>query len=317
MRPWDPGAGKRTHTIDRRRFLQGGLGVFCLSAIGTAAAEPALLSPGATYFGARLLRRVDPQGMPSFQPDTFGPMTHFIFPVGVAATPVDVYIADAGHSALFRYDPSVDAMMVVPGVAVTQQTRIAAVYDGSVVVADGRLGVPRRYSRNGRQLPAIDPRNTGSRFDEIAVDPVSGRYLGLDRVQRRIEEVHPLGRSSGILPEGLLPHLPSTMALDRQTLYAAAQDCQCITVVDLVRRDSQVLVEDLAQVTAMAAGDGWLVVADNVERILRIYRERTLRGDPDYESLGLMNPLGLSIARGVLYVADAGTRRIVTFRLRP
>lgn len=311
------GAGKPSHNPVRRRLLQGGLAGVLLATIGVAAGETSVITPAMSYMGARILRRVDPQGIPSFQADTFGPMTPFVFPVAVAASPLDIYIADAGLGALFRYDPTMDAMMAVPGVRVTQQTKIAAVQDGSVVVVEGHRGAPRRFSRAGRLLQNIDPQNTGGRFDEIAVDSVTGRYLGLDRVSRRIEEVHPLGRSSVILGEELLPRLPGAMALDGQMLYAAGQDCQCVVAIDLARRDRSILVEDVSQATVLAAGEGWLVVADNAERVLRIYRDRILRGDPDYDTLGLVNPQGMSISRGVLYVADPATRRIASFRLRP
>lgn len=317
MKPMDPGAGERPRRFGRRYFLKGGLASFALSALGVAADEPAVATAAGSYVGGRLLRRVDPRGFPLAGPDTFGPMTLFVFPVAVAAGPFDIYIADAGLAVLFRFDPTLDAMMVVPGVRVSEQTRIAAVQDGSVVVTEGRMGAPRRFSRTGRLMQTIDPQNTAHRFDEIVVDPVSGRYFGLDRVQHRVEEVLPLGRSSNILGDDLLPRLPSALALDKDTLYAAGQDCQCIMAIDLFRRDRQVLVEDVIQATAMAAGDGWLVVADNVERVLRIYKDRILRADPDYGALGLANPQGLSVARDKLYVADPGGRRIATFRLRP
>lgn len=312
------GAGRRKAIFSRRHFLQGAIAAVSASLLGPAFAEgPALLSPAGGYFGARILRRTDPQGFPVPAPDAFGPMTMFVAPVGVSAGPLDIYIADAGLSALFRYDPSLDAMAVVSGVRVTEQTRVAAVQDGSVVVSEGRLGMPRRFSRAGRPLQTINPMNVPSRFDDIVVDPASGRYFGLDRVQRQIEEVQPLGRSAGVLPSELLPGLPGALALDKQTLYAAGQDCHCIVAIDLFRRDKQVIAEDFTDVTALAAGDGWLIVADNVERVLRIYKDNVLRGDPGYDQLNLVNPRGFSIARGMLYVADAGARRVSIFRLRP
>lgn len=329
MRHRDPGAGKRPFAsaaaaavsshlpFSRRRFLGAGLAAFALAAAGPGrAAEPALLTPAQSVAGGRLLRRVDAQGLPAPGADAFGPMTFFVFPVAVAATPFDLYVADAGLGALFRYDAMLDGMFAVPGVRVTQQTRIAAVHDGSVVVSEGRLGAPRRYDRGGRLLQAFEPQNTASRFDDIAVDPASGRYFGLDRLQRRIEEVQPLGRSSSILPEGLLPRLPGALAVDGQTLYAAGQDCQCVVAIDLFRRAAQVLAEDLTQAGALAAGEGWLVVADPVERVLRVYREQALRGDASFAALHLVNPQGMAIARGQLYVADAGARRVAVFRLK-
>lgn len=309
-------AGKPLGKRGRRLFLKGGLSGLLLLPFRFAVADSPVISPAMSYAGARLLRRVDRQGMPDLRAEAFGPMTFFVFPVSVAAGPFDIYVADAGLSAVFRYDPALDAMMVVPGIRATQQTRLSAAPDGSVLVAEGRHAVAQRYSRNGRLMQTIDPLNTASRFDDILMDPKTGRYLGLDRVQRRIEEVHPLGRAGNSLPVDMLPLLPTAMALDDTILYAAGQDCGCVVAIDLFRRNSQVVVEDVVQVIAMAAGEGWLVVADNAQRLVRIYHNGVLRADPSYESLQLFNPQGLSIFRGMLYVADAGNRRIAAFRLR-
>lgn len=280
-------------------------------------AEAPLLVPLAIHAGGRLLRRVDAQGIPAMTPDAFGPYTFFIFPVAVAVGPMDIFVADAGLGVLFRLDPAMDAMATIPGVQVSQQTRIAALVDGSVVVTDGRLGVPRRYSRGGVLLQRFQPVNTGSRYEDFAVDGGSGKIFGLDRIQRRIEEIQPLGHAASLLPENLLPALPGAMAVDANTLYVFGQDCRCIQRVDLFNGERQNLVEQIGQVAALAAGDGWLAYIDPVERTLRIYRNGALRLDSGFESLKLANPVGLSIARNVLYIADAGSRRVLTYRLRP
>ncbi|HEY9192768.1 MAG TPA: hypothetical protein VIO81_07825, partial [Methyloversatilis sp.] len=75
--------------------------------------------------------------------------------------------------------------------------------------------------------------------------------------------------------------------------------------------------EDLGNVTALAAGDGWLVVADGMERQLRVYRDGVLRADPGFADLRLVNPQGMAVMNRLLYVADPGSRRIATFRLNP
>jgi hypothetical protein len=121
------------------------------------AAAGGVINPGQSYPGARLLQRMNPAGMPEMRPDTFGPMTLFVFPIAVAATGMDLYIADAGLGALFRYDPSLDSMAAIPGVRITQQSRIAALPDGSVVVANGSAAPARRFARGGRAMQGIDP----------------------------------------------------------------------------------------------------------------------------------------------------------------
>lgn len=255
--------------------------------------------------------------MPEMRPDAFGPMTLFVFPIAVAATGMDIYIADAGLGALFRYDPGLDSMAAIPGVRITQQSRIAALPDGSVVVANGSAAPARRFARGGRAMQGIDPQLGAAFYDEVVGDANSGRFYGLDRVQGRLEEIMPHGRGATVLPPGLVPDLPQSMAMDNRRLYVAGRGCGCVVAIDLFGgRSKEIVAEDLVNVGAMAAGDGWLVVADGMERQLRLYRDGALRADPGFAELRLVNPQGMSIANNMLYVADPGSRRIASFRLR-
>lgn len=302
----------------RRRLLQAALGGCALLGAGFAAGQPRVLLPGPVYIGARLLQRVNETGFPDPRPDNFGPMTLFVAPSAVAVSPQrDIYVADAGLATLFRYDPTQDAMSALRGVRVTPQTRLAALSDGSVLVANGGAVPASRYARNGRLMQTLDPQLGSAYYDEVVVDPVSGKYYGLDRVQRRLEEIMPHGRGATVWPEGLLPELPVGMAIDGQQLYVAGRSCQCVVAIELFAgRDLKVVAEDVGEVAAMAAGDGWLVLADARERLLRIHRQGKPLLDLAYQALGLVEPRGLAIAQQTLYVADVATRRLSTFRMR-
>jgi hypothetical protein len=264
------------------------------------------------------MQRINEAGFPDPQQGISGQMMMFVFPVAVAVSPMrDIYIADSGVPALFRYDASLDAMSVVRGVRVTQQTKLAVLNDGSVVVTNGGSVPAIRVSRTGRPMQIIDGRLGSANYDEVAVDVTSGKYYGLDRVQRRLEEIMPQGGGATILPERLLPEQPVTMAMDGQKLYVAGRSCQCVVAVDLFgSRDATIVVEDAGLISALAAGGEWLVVADSRDKILRIYRQGALVGEPDYQTLKLMDPRGMVIANQTLYIADALSRRIVTFRMR-
>lgn len=311
-----PGVGKPVNR--RRRLLLLGAGAGLAAPAGKAlGVANSVITPARSYTGARVLQRVNPTGMPEMRPDTFGAMTLFVFPTAVAATVMDLYIVDAGLGALLRYDPALDAMAVIQGARVTQQSRLAALPDGSVMLSNGGAIPATRYSRAGRVQQRLDP-NLGSAFyDEVVADPNSGRFYGLDRVQGRLEEVMPHGRGATVLPPGLLPDLPTAMAMDSKRLYVAGRACACVEAIDLFgSRDKNILAEDLGNVTALAAGDGWLVIADSMEQQLHIYRDGILRGDPGFAELRLVNPQGMTIANNLLYVADPGGRRIASFRLR-
>lgn len=319
----DPGAGKasrltRPDSLLRRRVLLAGLGGGALLFGGAAGAQNKVLQPGPFYMGARLLGRINETGFPDLRADNFGPMTLFVAPVAVAVSPMrDIYIADAGLGSLFRYDPMQDAMSVLRGVRVTQQTRLAALNDGSVVVANGGAVPATRYTRSGRPMQALDPQLGSAFYDEVAVDSTTGRYYGLDRVQRRLEEIMPHGRGATVLPEGLLPEQPITMAMDGKTLYVAGRACQCVVGIEMFAgRQMAVVADDAGQISALAAGDGWLVTADVRDRVIRVYRQGALLADPEFGTLGLTDPRGMAIAQQTLYIVDTASRRLLTFRMR-
>lgn len=312
MKLQDLDAGKPMDT-GRRMFVLAA----AMYSVGVRAAPASVIMPAQSYMGARLLQRPNMAGMPEMRPDTFGVMTMFVFPVAVASTSMDIYVADAGQGVLYRYDPSVDAMAVIPGVRVTQQTRLAALPDGSVMVANGGSLPAKRFSRGGRLQQNIDPQLGASYYDEIVGDANTGRYYGLDRVQGRLEEIMPHGRGAIVLPYGLLPDLPVTMAMDSGRLYVAGRACGCVVAIDLFGSTSKdIIAENLGNVAGIAAADGWLVVSDSIDRQIRIYKDGILRSDPTFQDLRLVNPQGMSITSNQLFVADPGSRRIATFRLR-
>jgi len=302
----------------RRRFLLAALAGAAALATGPARAKGKVLTPGPAYMGARILQRIGETGFPDTRPESYGPMTLFVAPVAVAVSPMhDIYVADAGLAALFRYDPTQDAMSVVRGARVTQQTRLAALSDGSVVVANGGAVPASRHTRTGRLVQMLDPQMGSAYYDEVVVDSNSGRYFGLDRVQKRLEEIMPHGQGASVLPDGTLPEQPVTMAMDGPVLFVAGRACQCVVAIEMfASRPMSIVAEDLGQVTALAAGGGWLVVADGRDRKLRVHFRGALLAEPDFASLGLVEPRGMAIANQTLYIVDMAARRLLTFRMR-
>lgn len=283
------------------------------------AAEGRHLLPGQAFSGSRIIQRPTDGGFPDLRAGGIGLPTPFVFPVSVAVTPTrDIYVADAGLNAIFRIDPMLDAMNPIRGVVVTQQTRIAAASDGSVIVVNGSAAPVLRIGRSGRIIQNVDAQlGGGSYYDEVVVDSASGRYYGLDKVQRRLEEVMPHGRGGMVLPQELVPEQPTAMAMDGQKIYIAGRGCQCLVAIDVFgMRSMEIVVEDAGPATALAAGDGWLAVADARERQIKLWRQGALLAEADFAGLGLIDPRGMSIAQQTLYVADGAGRRVLSFRLR-
>lgn len=330
MRHPAPGGGESpavAGTVDsgRRRLLRGLAAVGGGLLTGTARAVVEIrpggphLLPDAMLTGARLIQRPTDTGLPDFAVGGIGPLTQFVFPVAVAMTAMrDLYVADAGLGAIFRIDPALGAMNQIRGIRVVQQTRLAVAADGSLVVANGAAAPMVRITRGGRVMQTIDARlGGGSFYDEIAVDPNSGRYYGLDKVQRRLEEIVPQGGSGIVLPTALIPELPTAMAMDSERIYIAGGGCHCLVAIEpFASRNMEIFAEGVGLAQALAAGEGWVALTDTNERLLRVWYRGALLVEAEYASLGLIDPRGLAIAQRMLYVADGAGRRVVSFRLR-
>lgn len=287
-------------------------GIFLLTGCAQAALAPGNatpLTPVRSVQGARLLLDTDPGEI------AFGPWTNLIFPVAVAASPFEMYIADAGSGQLYRYDMMLDGMSVVPGVAVSPQTRLALGNDGSIYVANPGIAPLRRYARGGEQLTDLDPRIGAARYDDIALDRNSGMVYGLDRTFGRIEEIHPLGRSAMPLFDNLLSESPIAIAWDGPRLYFAGQRCGCVIATDLMQRTRSIIAKGFRQPAAIAAENGWLVVLDSFERKLSVYYRDQLRGTAKLDALQLVDPRSIMLNNGLLYAADAGGNKIGILRL--
>ncbi|PKO90367.1 MAG: hypothetical protein CVU18_00975 [Betaproteobacteria bacterium HGW-Betaproteobacteria-12] len=305
----------------RRRWLKGLAAAPLLGlAPGLSRGESRHLLAGRVYMGSRVVQRANPAGFPDPRTGGISPPVQFVFPVAVAATAGgDIFIADAGLGTIFRLDPMQDTMRAIAGIRASQQTRLAATADGSLVVASGSAAPVARFDRTGRLVQFVNPLpGAGTHYDEVAVDAASGRYYGLDKVQRRLEEVMPHGQGAVLVPQQLVPELPTAMAMADGKLYIAGRSCQCLAAIEVFgTRQVEVIADDVTQVIALAAGDGWLALLDGRERLLKLWHKGALLVDSEFAGLGLVDPRGLAITQQTLYVADGASRRLLSFRLRP
>lgn len=322
----DPVAGN-SFQCGRRRLLAaagGGCLQLLLAGCVTTPAQTesmrsqtgGLVAPLRTINGAQLMLRTTPTGMPA-QPGAIGAFTTLVLPVDVAASPLDVFIADGGAGRLYRFDPTLNAMALIAAARVSPQTRLAAGLDGSIVVATPQAGFPVRFDRAGNPLQVINA-NTGSfPYNDVAIDAISGRMYGLDRTQQRIDEILPTGRGGIVLTDRQTPGNPVGLAMDRRTLFVSSRACGCVVMIDPASGQQTTVLEGLANIGPLAAGGGWLVVADLTQRKLFILRDGVLRGTPTFQTLRLAGPQGLALLGDTLHVADGTSRQVVMFRLVP
>lgn len=303
----DPVAGSR-----RRWVLAGGallLGA-CVSpgppAPPARTAGPHLL-PAFGLPGARLLVGHGAGGVAAQR--AFGPYQGFVFPVAVAATGLDLYIADAALGRIFRYDRGYAAMAVMP-VAASSTTRLQAGGDGSLYVLDAAGSGIHRYGRDGQALPVTHPLSPTSRYLDFALDAVSGRAFALDANHARIDRIEPLGRIA--IPE--TESVSGTaIATDGRSLFVADAGCACVQEY----RDGRFLrrwaAGEIRQPRALAAERDRLYLLDGFDRSIAVVHPGGVER-MSAANLGLVAPEAITAHGGQLYVADGAGHSIAVFQ---
>jgi hypothetical protein len=268
------------------------------------------LQPLFSIAGARLIARMDSAGGATF--DAIGQYVPLVFPVAVAASLNDIYIADAGASRLYRYDRTLDAMAVLPETRINASTRLQAGADGSVYVLDTFSSEIRRYSRGGQLLPGLHPRLVTSRYSSFTLDPATGKAYVVDSAHLVIDEIQPLGQFSVDLQR---LDEAGPIATNGQALFVANSRCGCI--VEWLRgRPGRIFgAGQLHQPLSIAVAGLQLYAIDGATRSIALVHEEgvdSLAAAP----LGLLMPETLATANGMLLVADGAGHRVVAFRPR-
>lgn len=263
-----------------------------------------------TLAGARLIARMDSAGGVAF--DAIGQYVPLIFPVAVAASFNDIYIADAGAGRLYRYDRALDAMAALPEARVTPSTRLHAGADGSVYVLDTFSSEIRRYSRGGQALPTLRPRLATSRYSGFTLDPISGKAYVLDSAHLVIDEIQPLGQFSVDIQR---LDEAGPIATNGRALFVANSRCGCI-VEWLQGRPGRIFgAGQLRQPLSIAIDGLQLYAIDGADRSIALVHEEGVEHLPA-ASLGLLAPESLSAGNGMIWIADGAGHRIVAFRPR-
>ncbi len=327
MRPPVPGAGRPPARKHRRAFLAA-VAVLALGPGWTCAAaappEPEaaarLLVPWQTFFGARLVERVDPTGQ--IRPGQGGGFVRFRYPTAVAARGPDLYVADSGAGTLYRFDAALQAMQAVPGVRALPGTRIRVGADHTLFVLDPGAGRLRRFSRDGTPLQTLSDAVAAARFSDFSLDE-TGRIYVLDALGRRIVAFHPAGRAASVFASAMEGggelQAMGAIAGGAVGLLVADSACRCVLRLG---EDGQVAARlgegDLRQPGAIAMDrEGRVFVADAFDQSLKVFGDGVLLASFAAAALGASGIAGIAIDEGFLYVADGAGARIVVLRIRP
>ena len=311
MKPAAPGAGRRRAFLLRGAVLAGALAT--VGCGGTATARPRVahwLEPVFGITGASLTDRVDATGHPlPGGRETYLP---FLFPVAVLAIMGTIYIADAGHRRLFRYERSSGLMHALPGASIAAGSLLRSSADGTVYVLDAMRGEIQRYGVDGRPLPALHPRVPSSRYLDFSVDATTGRVFAIDAMWRVVDRIEPQGRVA-------LAHFDvdaaGPMAIAGDSLLIADAKCKCVSEWQGGRLLRQLAVDQIRMPKALAAEGGEVYVLDGFDRSISRVFQGGLETIPAAE-LNLLAPDQISVSGGMMYVADGASRTVAVFRIR-
>lgn len=311
MKPVVPGAGSRRAFLLRGAALAGALAIVSCggTATGRATAEH-WLEPVFGITGATLTDRVDATGHPlPGGNETFLP---FMFPVAAVASLGAIYIADAGHRRLFRYERSNGLMHALPGVSIAAGSLLRSSADGTLYVLDAMRGEIQRYGIDGRPLPALHPRVPSSRYLDFAVAPGTGRVFAVDAMWRVVDQIEPLGRVA-------LAHLDvpvaGPLAIAGDSLLIADAKCKCVGEWRGGRLVRQLAAGRIRLPKALVAEGGEIYVLDGFDRSI----SRVFQGGLETMAaaeLNLLAPDQISVSGGIMYVADGASRSVAAFRIR-
>lgn len=310
MKPAAPDVSKR------RRWLKAAALVLTPFAFGCAGGDAVRAQVRLPFLrvggivGGRLVSQTDAGGAP--QPGSIGPVVYFIFPVAVAASAIDVFVADAGAGRIFRYDRALETMTALPGMGAGPGTRLQTGPDGSIYVLDPVVGEIRRYSRAGRPLPSLLPRLPSSRYSDFAIDPLTASAYAVDFLNRGIDEIHPLGR---VAMHQMRIEQPGPLASDGRSLFVGDAGCGCVVEWRDGRSIRSYGAGTLRQLKAIAVDRHHVYALDAFDRSVSLLYD----GGADTmtpRDLGLLAPESIAVSAGMLYVADGSGRSIGIYSTR-
>ncbi len=297
-------------------MLQAGAGLLaalCAGCAGAAPRRPAAALPLEPLFsiaGARLIARIDAAG--GAMPGAIGAHVPLVFPVAVASSFNDIYIADAGVSRLYRYDRAYDAMAVMPAGRIDHTTRLQTGPDGSLYVLDAFASEIRRYTRGGQQLPTLRSRQATSRYSGFVVDSLTGKAYAVDSAHLAIDEIQPLGN---LAIEFQRLDEAGPVATDGRGLFVGSARCGCVVEWIQGRQGRRFGAGKLRQPLALAVDGPNLYAIDGYDRSIALVHEDGVE-TMTAASLGLQMPESLVAAAGMILVADGAGRRVAAFRPR-
>ncbi len=250
-----------------------------------------------------------------------------LFPKAVAARANDVFIYDAGHRTIFKFDRALRTL--------TEFTRTSAgqpdvdLYvddDRSVFVVDSDKGDVRQYGPHGELLQQYSDAENLRRPIAVVVGPNPTEILVADGFKAIVLAFNRLGAVSGSfgtrIGRGILFEEISALARSDEETFIVDKLAPTVYVFGrggvLHHAFGEYVLE---QPGAVAVGDYQRVfVADLVDNTIQVFRgpehETAIQGD-DFPEFSFQHVFDLWYSDGFLYVADGLNGRVGVLRVLP
>ena len=327
--------GNRTERLRASRTALLGLALWALALTQGAQGEPPaaaprpavlasasqLMTPMWTLAGGQVVEGMAPGGMPSAFAPTRG-YQPFVRPVAAAAQGPDVYVADAGTGAIWRYDLTLQRMAPLPGVRALVGTKLAVGADRSLYVLDPTGRRVLQFANDGRPLATLgDALNLG-RPVGLAFDP-RGRVLIADGMFQQLVAFHAFGGTPYVLPlrarEARQARNLAGIAADAQGLYLSDLVCHCVLHATLEGEIIERYGEEHLEMPGAIAADGMgrVFVVDNLDGALRVFEGGGLAYELKPAEVGLVRIDDVWIGEGIIVLSDGMGARVQVARLVP
>ncbi len=244
-------------------------------------------------------------------------------PVAVAGWQDQLYIADAGRGAIYRYDRIADRLSLFRRMALAPGVRMTAHSAGGLYLTDPDRQQVLRLDDQGRVATRFRDFNL-NRPVALADDPRGGRLLVLDGPYQQILAFNRLGRLEEVIhprdERGQPPGNLIDLAADADYFYLLDGARREVLVTDrLGRFVTRLGASRLKQPAALARdGYGRLIVADAFDSRLWIFLPAGHgRSVPLSVAASLSRPVDLNVAEQWLFVADDGMGAVHIFRIEP
>ncbi|MBI3374946.1 MAG: hypothetical protein HY017_24755 [Betaproteobacteria bacterium] len=250
-----------------------------------------------------------------------GPFIALRGPITAAARGTDLYIADAGHDAVFHCDVFSQQLRRLPGTGARPGVKLCVLGDRSVVILDPMRGRLLRVSRDGRQLARLQDPWLLAGARDLALEDPSGVIWLADSSAGRVLAVRPA--FNAVLPvplaafggESIGPLTALVTGFD--ALYAVEPARTRVLRLDAQGRVMQAFGEGvLRQPRALAADRyGRVYVVDGMDRSLHIFRAGRHEGSLAAQSFGVTEFSDVRVHDDELAIADAVGGRVQLFRV--